>query len=114
MPPSPPLTKPIFLIPFGPPEGNSSPSSAGSRQKKIIVPVPYVELDGSGYFKNYRLLSFKGYFTNVALDREGTREFKLRDCYLSFPLLYSFFLGKWVGERKGGYSNIIEVREIDK
>lgn len=43
------------------------------------------------------MLSFKGFFTNVALDREGTREFKLRDFYLSFPLLYPVFLGKREG-----------------
>jgi hypothetical protein len=40
------------------------------------------------------MLPFKRYFTNVALDREGTRELKLRGFYLSFPLLYPFFLGK--------------------
>jgi hypothetical protein len=43
-------------------------------------------------------LSFKGYFTNVVLGKEGTRELKLRDFYLSFLLLYPSFLGK----RKGG------------
>lgn len=44
------------------------------------------------------MLSFKEYFTNIALDREGIREFKLRDFYLSFPLLYLSSLGK----REGG------------
>jgi hypothetical protein len=33
----------------------------------------------------------------VTLDREETREPRLRDFYLSFPLLYPSFLGK---ERK--------------
>lgn len=36
------------------------------------------------------MLSFKKYFTNIALDREETRELKLRDFYLFFPLLYLF------------------------
>jgi hypothetical protein len=42
-------------------------------------------------------LAFKGYFTNAALDREGNRELKLRDFYLSFPFLCSL-----LGEREGG------------
>jgi hypothetical protein len=33
------------------------------------------------------MLSFKGYITNVALDREGTRELKLRD-FFTFPFLF--------------------------
>ena len=45
-------------------------------------------------------LSFKGYFTNVALDREGTRELKIRDFYLSFPLLYPSFSGKGEVDRR--------------
>jgi hypothetical protein len=43
------------------------------------------------------MLSFKEYFTNVALDREGTRELKLGCFYFSFSLLYPFFLGKREG-----------------
>jgi hypothetical protein len=54
MPGSSPLTKPTFLFPFGPPEGILCPISAGSRQKKNIVPIPYVGFDGSGYLMNYR------------------------------------------------------------
>jgi hypothetical protein len=53
------------------------------------------------------MLSFKGYFTNVALDREGTRELKLRDFYVPFSLLYPSFLGKGKGWKRRGYSNII-------
>jgi hypothetical protein len=54
MPASSPLTKPTFLFPFGTPDGILCPNSAGSRLKKIIVPVPYVRVDGSGYFRNYK------------------------------------------------------------
>ena len=46
------------------------------------------------------MLSFKGYFTNVALDREGTRELKIRDFYLSFSLLYPSFSGKGEVDRR--------------
>jgi hypothetical protein len=52
MPASSPLTKPIFLFPFG--IGNSSPQFSWSRQKKIIIPVPYVGVDDTDYFRNYR------------------------------------------------------------
>jgi hypothetical protein len=48
------------------------------------------------------MLSFRGYLTNVALGREGTRRFELGDSYLSFPLLYPFFLGKREGAGKKG------------
>lgn len=60
MPAISPLTNPIFLIPLRPQKGILHPKSAGSRQKKIIIPVPYGGLDGSEYFKNYRYMSFKG------------------------------------------------------
>ena len=43
------------------------------------------------------MLPFKRYFTNVALDREGTRELKLGCFYFSFFLLYPFFLGNREG-----------------
>jgi hypothetical protein len=45
-----------------------------------------------------------------------TRELRLRDFYLSFPLLYSSFLGKGKEGRreKGKYSNIIDIRGIQK
>jgi hypothetical protein len=56
MPASSPLTKPTFLLPFGPQKGILHPNSAGSRQKKIIVTAPYVAVDGSGYFMNYRYI----------------------------------------------------------
>jgi hypothetical protein len=49
------------------------------------------------------MLSFKVYFTNVALDKEGTREPKVRNLYLPFPPLCPSFLSKKEGvERKGG------------
>ena len=52
---SPPLTKPIFLFfPFSPQKGFFHLNSAISRQKKIIVSVSYVVVDGSGYFMNHR------------------------------------------------------------
>jgi hypothetical protein len=54
MPASSPLAKRIFLFPFWHPEGILCPNSAGSRQRKSIIPVPHVGVDGSGDLMNYR------------------------------------------------------------
>jgi hypothetical protein len=50
------------------------------------------------------------------LEREGTRKLKHRNFYLSFSLSYPSFLDKVEGggREKWGYSNIIEIRGIDK
>jgi hypothetical protein len=50
------------------------------------------------------------------LDREETKVVRLRDFYLSFLLLYPSFLsvGKGSVREKGEYSNIIEIKRIDK
>jgi hypothetical protein len=50
------------------------------------------------------------------LDREETRELRLRDFYLSFPLIYPSVLGKVKRSRreKARYSSIIEIKGVGK
>jgi hypothetical protein len=50
------------------------------------------------------------------LDKEETRELRVRDFYFPFLLLYPSLIGKAKGggREKRRYSNIIEIREIDK
>ena len=54
MPARSPLTSQLSYFPLGPQMGILRLNSAGSRQKIIIIPVPYVGVDGSDYFRNYR------------------------------------------------------------
>jgi hypothetical protein len=87
-----PLTKTIFYFPVGPQMGIFHPRSAGIRQRRSLFQFLMLWWRVLVILGIISMLSFKGYFINVALDREGTRELKLRDFYLSFPFLSSILL----------------------
>ena len=105
----------LSTLPFsnsllGPQTGIPHQYSVRSYYNDIVVPVPKVGVDSFGHFINYRYVVIlrDDLQIVIVLDKEETRELRLRNFYL-FSFLSSFLSSilSFLSKGKGKYSNII-------